>query len=137
MKTWFISLNGAITLSMIALFSLLARSYADTRYILVEDFGSLGMGIVVLWIIGYTAIIGGWIWSLVAAAKGSRRALVILLVYALLTALWFGAGSLVQYASVPAEYIIFSLSLITGVLATLSVSLQLRETRHSSRLVKP
>jgi uncharacterized YccA/Bax inhibitor family protein len=131
MMAWFTSLKGVVALSFVALLSLLVRSYADTRFILVEDYGHFGMGFVVLWILGYTAIVGGWIWALVAAAGGSRRALIALLAYALVTGLGFGVASLVLFASVPAEVLIFSASLITGVLAATSVSFRLREASQS------
>jgi hypothetical protein len=121
--------NGSVTLSVIALLSLLVRSYADTRYILVEDYAQLGSGFVVIWILGFTALIGGWIWALLAAAKGSRQALIGLFAYALLTGLGAGAASLLLFASVPAEVVIFSACLVTGLASSVSIVFQLQRSR--------
>jgi len=126
---WFRSLSGVLFLSYLALLSLLIRSFTDTRYILVEDFSELGEGFVILWIIVFTLIIGGWIWSLVAAAMQSTRALNVLVVYAGVCALWFGLGSLIQYADHVVEFFIFGGSLVTGSLATASISLHLKRPR--------
>ncbi len=125
MKTWFTSSDGAITLSLLALLGLLVRSYADTRYILVEDFNSLGSGFVVLWIFGYTAIIGGWIWALLAASYRRRGGWIALFIFTLLTALIFGAASLLVFANFTVEFVLFGANLITGTLASIAVGLQL------------
>lgn len=131
MMTWFRSARGAVTLSFAALVSLLVRSYVDTGFILPEDFGHLGMGFAALWVLGWSAITGGWIWALVAAAAGGGRgAWIALLVYALVTALLFGAWSLIRFLAVPAELAVFSASLVTGVLASVSVGFQLSGVRE-------
>lgn len=124
---WFRSSNGAVTLSFTSLLSLLVRSYVDTGFILLQDFGHLGMGFATLWVLGWSAIVGGWIWALVAAAaRGSRGAWIALLVYALVTALLFGAWSIVSFLSEPAELAIFSASLVTGILAGVAAAFQLK-----------
>jgi uncharacterized YccA/Bax inhibitor family protein len=109
----------------------LGRSYFDTRYILVEDFGSLGTGFVALWILGYTAIIGGWMWALLAATSDRPGAWITLLGFALLTGLGFGAASLLAFANFAAEFVLFGASLVAGALASVAVGLQLQ--RVSSR----
>jgi hypothetical protein len=80
MATSMHTVRGSLVLSFLALLSVLVRSYYDTRSILVEDFGHLGRGFTLVWILGFTAIIGGWIWALMSAARGSRAALIALLV---------------------------------------------------------
>lgn len=126
---WFRSLSGVLLLSYLGLLSLLVRSYMDTRFILVEDFSELGQGFILLWILGFTLIVGGWVWSLVAAARQGTRALYALLVYAVVCALWFGLGSLIQYADHVEELMIFGASLITGGLAAISTWLHLKTRR--------
>ncbi len=128
--SWFRSLNGVVTLSYLALLSLLLRSYADTAFILEEDFSDLGRGFVVAWIVGFTAIIGGWIWALAASAKGSRKSVYLLLVYAFTCATWFGVGSLIAFANFVEEIVLFGSSLILGIIAFISVWLHLRDRRH-------
>jgi hypothetical protein len=126
MTIWISSRKGAITLSLIALLSLLARSYYDTRFILVEEFSSFIPGMDTLWIIIFTVIVGGNMIVLLAAAGNSRRAWIALLVYNLLIGLGFGAGYLSAAAKDPLTFIILTSNLIAGVLAALAVGLQLR-----------
>lgn len=132
MKAWYSSPNGAIRLSLVALLTLLVRSYLDTRYILVEDFASLGRGFVALWILAYTAMIGGWMWALLAATGDRRGAWITLLAFGLLTGLGFGAASLLVFANFTVEFVLFGASLVAGALASAAVGLQLR--RVSPRL---
>jgi hypothetical protein len=134
MNNWFTSRKGALTLSLIALLTLLARSYYDTRFILVEEFSPLAPGIDTWWIIAYTAIVGGNMAILLAASSNGRGAWIALLVYNLVTGLGSGAGSLVAYTSNTLELVIFTASLITGVPAALSVGFQLRRGRVASRI---
>jgi hypothetical protein len=124
---WFGSQKGALSLSFIALSSLLLQSYIDTRYILVEDYAWFGASFVLVWTLGYTAILGGWIWALISAAEGRKRAFMVLLGYGVLTAIWIGAGSLVLFLSVPAEGILFSFNLLSGAAASISVAYFLRQ----------
>ncbi len=128
MKAWLTSFNDAITLSLVALFSLLVRSYFDTRYILVENFGFLGPGFTLGWIFGYSAIIGGWMWALVAAARGSQRAWITLFAYALITGLGFGAASLLAFANFAVEFFLLGTNLVAGVFAAIAVALHLRKS---------
>lgn len=125
MAKWLRSPEGLVTLSYVALISLLVRSYVDTRFILVEDFSDLGESFVAVWIAGFTVIIGGWIWALIAFEMGSRKSVAWLLVFALVTALGFGAGSLLSFVSFPIEIAVFGASLIAGSLAAISAFLQI------------
>ncbi|HSF83073.1 MAG TPA: hypothetical protein VLA49_17685 [Anaerolineales bacterium] len=82
MKNWFTSLNGAITLSVVALLTFLGRGFLDWRYEypLQDPTGSWDtLGALV-----YMALAGGWIWSLLAAARSRRRGLIVGLILALL-----------------------------------------------------
>lgn len=128
MTTWFSSRKGALTLSAIALLSLLARSYYDTRFILVEEFSPLIPGMDALWILGFTAIVGGNI-VVILAATGSniRRAWIALLVYNLVIGLGFGAAYLLAVTDDALGLIIITTNLVVGVLAALAVVLRLRK----------
>jgi hypothetical protein len=122
----FQSLGAVLFTSFLALMSLLVRSYVDTRYILVEDFADMGQGFVGMWIIGYSLVVGGWVWSLISAGRGSTRALYALLVLAIAGSAWFGLGSIILYADHPVEFVIFGASLITGCLAIASILLHIK-----------
>lgn len=128
MTIWFSSRKGALTLSAIALLSLLARSYYDTRFILVEEFSPLIPGMDALWILGFTAIVGGNI-VVILAATGSniRRAWIALLVYNLVIGLGFGAAYLLAVTDDALGLIIITTNLVVGVLAALAVVLRLRK----------
>jgi uncharacterized YccA/Bax inhibitor family protein len=133
MNTWLKSPNGAITLSVIALLSLLGRTFLDYRYIFAEEFPSWGPGLIGLVTLFYLALAGGWIWALLAAAGGSRSAWIALLVFALLTGLGLGAASILAFwppmqSATPVGEIALLSNLVFGLLATLAVWLQLRRS---------
>lgn len=123
---WLRSTRGVLFLSYLGILSVLVRSYMDTRYILVEDFSKFGEGFVILWIIAYSLFVGVWIWSLVSAGRESKRAVYVLLAYALICFLVLGLASLFLYADHVEEFLIFGANLITGGLATGSIILHLR-----------
>jgi hypothetical protein len=126
MKTWLTSRNGALVLSLIALLSLLARSYYDIRFILTEEYSPLMPGMDTIWIFGFTAFVGlNLAFLLAAAANGSRGAWMGLFAFNLLTGLGGGAGSLLAFTSNTLELVIFTASLVTGLLAAMSVGPQL------------
>lgn len=126
MTSWLTSGKGVLTLSLIALLTLLARSYYDTRYILVNEYSSMAPSMDSLWILGFTVIVGGNVAVLLAATGNSRAALYGLLVYNLVIGLGFGAASLVAFTSNGLELVIFTASLIAGVLAAVLVGYRLR-----------
>lgn len=120
---------GCIALSFVALVTLLVRSYTDTRYILVEDFSDLGPGFIVIWITGYAALIGGWVWALLrAATTDARGPWTALLGFALLTGLGFGAASWLAYADFGVELLVYGANLIVGIAASAASGIQLRRT---------
>jgi hypothetical protein len=126
MKSWLTSRNGALVMSLIALLSLLARSYYDVRFILTEEFSPLMPGMDTLWIFGFTAFVGLNIAFLLAAtANGSRGAWIGLFAYNLLTGLGGGLGSLLVFTSNTLELVIFTASLVAGSLAVVSVGSRL------------
>ena len=130
MKNWLASRNGAIVLSLIALLTLLARSYYDVRFILTEEYSSLAPWMDVLWIYGFTAFLGLNMLALLLAASGDGRgAWVTLLVFNLITGLGSGVASLLVFTSSTLEFVIFTSCLIAGLLAALAVGFRLQRGR--------
>jgi hypothetical protein len=130
--TWLNSRRGALTLSFFACLSLLARSYYDIRYILVDEFSQLAPQMDVLWFLAFTAIIGGNIAALLVATENRRGGWIALMIFNLIIGLGSGAASLVAYTSNTLELVIFTANLITGTLATYAVGWRLRELRAES-----
>ncbi len=134
MKTWFTSLNGAVTLSLISLLIFLGRAVIDFYYVYGE-FG-IGLGTVTLAILLNMALFGGWIWGLLAMVKNGRRGLIAVLVFDLFFLLVIAVGTLVAYCPSPcrtawplAEIANWS-SLVIGLLAAIALGLQFRPGAH-------
>lgn len=132
MNTRLATVDIAIAFSVIALLSLLGRTSLDYRYVFAEDFPAWGPGLVGLVTLLYVAIAGGWIWALLAAARGRRGAWIILLGFALLTGLGLGAASIVRFwppmqSATPLGEIALLADLVFGLLAALTAWLQLRQ----------
>ncbi len=130
MRSWFVSLDGVLVISGIALLSLLWRSLLDIRYVLTEDMPNAGKGTTATWTLFIVAIVGVWIWALLAVQTGARSGLMVLFALALITGLLGGLASLLAFrpimpsASPMGEIAIWS-NLVTGVLAAVSVGLRL------------
>ena len=90
MKNWFLSRNGAITLSVIALLVFLGRVFLDWRYEshLLGTEGSLEE---FLYILMFLVFAGSWVWGMLAAKSGSRGGLLACLILALLLGVGFAA----------------------------------------------
>lgn len=134
MKTWFTSLNGAITLSAVASLSMLARTFLDFQFVFNEfapSPGQAGLAILVM-----TAIFGGWLWALLAAVQNSRAGLIGALAFPLLGV---GGGLATMFALCPSPCptagglmeIANWANLITGLLAAVAVGLHLRQIRKN------
>lgn len=102
MRNWLLSLNAAITLSTIALLTLLARlTFLDALYVpeirvmLPED-QSVAIGVTM---VVYMVFVGGWIRALLTSAQGNRAGLIVSLIYSLFTA--FGGGLITLVALCP------------------------------------
>lgn len=126
----FDSLGGAIPLSVVALLSLLWRSLLDVRFVLVEDMPEAGKGVTAVWTLFIVALIGGWIWALLAAQDGGRGGLIALFILALVSGLLGGAASLIAFrpimpSATPMGEIAIWSNLVTGVLAAISVGTRL------------
>ena len=85
MKTWFTSLNGAITLSALALLSFIGYVFLMSRYFLEKwipgDSAAAVETIIVL------LIIGVWIRALFVATSGRRGGLIALFAFSAVTTL--------------------------------------------------
>lgn len=133
MKTWFTSLNVAITLSVVALLTLLARiTYLDALF--VSELSEDQPWPIALSMLGYMAFVGGWIWALLAAGRGRRAGLIVAFVFSLLVAFGGGLLTLLVFcpqgcAAWPVGNIIVWAALIFGLAASAALGLQLRQTR--------
>jgi len=134
MKNWFTSLNGAVTLSVLTLLTFLARvTGLDAMFVLPGE-----MGIredqtltIALFMFGVMVLFGGWIWALLAAARGGRTGMIVSLVFNLFVALFGGLFTLISFCSPscaarPVGEIIVLAALIVGGVASVSAGLYLR-----------
>jgi hypothetical protein len=79
MKTWFTSLNGAITISALALLSFVGYGLMEMRYFLGKWIP--GDGVAMVEMIIMLLIVGGWLRALFVAANGRRGGLVAMLAF--------------------------------------------------------
>ena len=136
MKSWFTSLNGAVTLSMIALLAELWRAFVDFQHEYSNFLNS--MGALLLGTLLYTALFGGWAWALLRAMRGSRRELNAALIINLLFMLAIPIGTLVAYCPSPCPELwpLMELAnwinLLFGLLAAVALAFQLRQYKAAS-----
>lgn len=136
MRNWFLSVNGAVTLSVIALLTFIGRGMMDWRYEypLQDPTGSWDIpGSLV-----YIALIGAWIWGLLSAVKGGRRGLIAILIFALLNVVlalatffifcppWTGCEGW------PNAWLWNWANLISGLLAVAATAVQLRQDQSAA-----
>jgi hypothetical protein len=136
MLAWFTSLNGAITLSIFAFLTMMARiTFLDAMFVpefrnmLPED-RPAGIGLMML---VYTVFVGGWVWSLLATARSSRTGLIVSLIYCLFVALGGGLLTLLVFcpagcAAWPVGNLIVWGNLISGLAASFALGIQFRQT---------
>lgn len=141
MKNWVVSLNGAVALAAIAFASLIARvTFLDALY--VPEFRVMfpenqPTGIAVMIVI-FIIFIGVWVWSLLAASRGSRGGLIVILLYSLFTALGGGLITLTAFcpigcAAPPVGDAVVWANLIFGLVASFALGLQLTRSGTSAR----
>lgn len=134
MKTWFTSLNGAITLSVIALLSELSRAFVDLLVPVypfwTEPFKGAGMVFLVAML--YTILFAAWAWALLQGLRGGRGALIAAFIINLFFLLAVPVGTLVAYCPSPCATLwpLMELgnwiNLSFGLLAGIALVLQLR-----------
>jgi hypothetical protein len=134
LKTRFLSLNGAVTLSVIALLAVLARiTFLDALFVpgFRNGFSEDQPWPIARSMLMYMVLFGGWIWALLAATRGSRAGLITGLIYSLLLAFGFGLLTLFVFcpagcAAWPVGNIIVWVAFIAGLAASITLGLQLR-----------
>jgi hypothetical protein len=138
MTKWVTSLRGAVTLSVIAMLTLIARiTGLDALVVLPSEMGLREDQVVTigLFMLGVVVLYGAWIWALLAAARGSRGGVIVALIFSLLTALFGGLYTLVVLcqpgcAAAPVGNVIVWAELIAGLAASAALGLQLRQIRQ-------
>ncbi len=136
MRTWFMSLNGAVTLSVLALLTLLARSMGiDALFVMPEEMGVSQdqPGTVALIMLWAMVQFGGWIWALLAAVRGRRGGVIAALIFSLLSGV-LGGFSLIAFcvpscAAPPVGNFIVWAETITGLAASAALGFQLQQAR--------
>jgi len=131
MKNLFASLNGAITLSVIALLTEVWRGFLDAMFVFPNEFGDeSSMHLAAL---TYAFLFAGWACSLISAKRGSHRGLIAAFIINIVVWLMIPVSTLLFYCPVDCladAGSIFSLAntlnLIFGLLAAIALGLQLR-----------
>jgi hypothetical protein len=140
MSAWFTSLNGAIRFGIFAFLTMMARiTFLDVMFVseirdMLPQNQPVNIALMMLW---YMFFIGGWVWSLLSAARRNRIGLTVALIYSLFAAL-YGLLSLLVFCSDgcavwPVGNIIVWLNLISGLLASLTLGIQLRKIRGEQK----
>jgi hypothetical protein len=130
MVNWLMSRSGAIALSVLALLSNVWRGFLDAMFVLPNDFGDESL--LQLAAIIFTLLFAAWAWALLAAWQGSQRGLIAAFAINGLVLLAVPIGWLLFYcpAQCRAGAGVFnlanSLNLLLGLLAALSLGLQVR-----------
>jgi len=90
----------AVLFSTLALLSFMARTFIDYGFVYEElNLTGSSLGLITLFNV---ALLGGWVWALIAASHRSRRAMWALLAYDLLLVL-FGLSTLISFCPSPCQ----------------------------------
>ncbi len=141
MRTWFMSLNGAITFSIIAFLTMMARiTFLDAMF--VPEFRNMlpedRPASIALMMLVYMVFAGGWVWSLLTASRGSRGGLTVVMLFSLFTAFGGGLITLTAFcpigcAAPPVGDAVGWANLIFGLAASFALGFQLIRSRASVR----
>jgi hypothetical protein len=133
MLDWFTSLNGAITFSIFAFLTMMARiAFLDAMF--VPEFRNMipedRPASIALMMLVYMVFVGGWVWSMLVAARSSRTGLIVSLIYCLFVALGGGLLTLLVFcsdgcAAWPVGNLIVWLNLISGLVASFALGIHL------------
>ena len=132
MKTWFTSLNGAITLSALALLTFIGYAFIEARYFLEKWIP--GDGAAMVETIVLLLIIGGWLRALFVAAGGRQGGLTALFAFSVLVtliALYDMQFVLYSQISWP-EQLMVVVMLIVGVIVTAAMGVHLRNGKKTT-----
>jgi hypothetical protein len=138
MNSWVKSLTGTVTLSSIAFLAGLAQLMLFVRFLPLEYAGFLPVdqpGQVALGMLPLLAVYGGWVWALLAAARGSWWGLIAALIYSVVMAL-AALGNVLVFcggpcAAQPVGDIIQWATVTTGLVASVAIGVRLRQGRVS------
>jgi len=130
MRNWFLSLNGAITLSVIGLLTWLGRLFLDWAYEINGD------DLTILALV-FVAFVGCWVWAMLAAIHGSRRGLIACLILALFLDVGFALATYLYWCppgcgGFPNLWPWTWAQLILGLLAAIALVFQLRQKKAAS-----
>jgi hypothetical protein len=137
MRNWLLSLNGAITLSVIAFLTFLGRAFMDWRYEYPnqDPGGNWDTPLALI----YMALAGGWLWGLLAAEQGNRRGLIGCLITVLLLNVTLALATYFFFCPPwtgctgwPNAWLWNGSNLISGAMAAVAIALQLRQKRVSN-----
>jgi hypothetical protein len=116
-------------LSSLSLLLILERIFLDFRYVALEmEAPQAFMPFTLPYMVGAFLLIGGWIWALLAASKGSRAALIALAAFSALN-LFFALSTMATLCPLPCQTaspitdILVILELVISVAAILSAGL--------------
>src|SRR3972149_2330694 len=124
MKTWFTSLNGAVTLSTLSLLAFIGYALMEMRYFLEKWIPGDNAAAVEMFIV--LLIVGGWIRALIVATNGRRGRLTALVAFCVFTALI--APYDVRYFPLPwPEQTMVIATFVLSVIAIAALALQLRQ----------
>jgi hypothetical protein len=141
MKTWLASRSGVVALSAIALLNFVARSLLDWRYVLPDMADFSGTAALPTAAINVLLAVG-WVWAILAAVQGSRRALIALAVLnlVLLVALAVATTLVLCPSPCPTVWPVVEIvnwgNLIFGLLAAFSAWVSWRRLAGESEIAK-
>ena len=132
MKTWFTSLNGAITLSALALLSFIGYTFMAARYFLEKWIP--GDGAAMVETIVLLLIIGGWLRALFVAAGGRQSGLTALFAFSVvITLIALYDMQFVLYAHIAwPEQVMVVVMLIVGAIVTAAMGVHLRSGKKTA-----
>ncbi len=135
MKKWIISLNAAVTITALTIFTEAWRGFLDAMFVFpvdIKDPVTMQLSALV-----FALLFGGWAWALALTWQGSRKALIVTFSLNLLVLIAIPVSWLFFYcpAACRASAGIFNLAntlnLILGILSAFTLGYQL--TRRKDR----
>ena len=137
MKAWLSSLNGTLTLSVLAFLASLGRNLLDWRYEarFLGPPESAQEAFNFLLTLGFA---GGWVWAMLAAVRASRRGLMACLIFALLLNLvpvfgmffvWCPPASCLGFPFNSDSWRLTWVQLVFGTVAAIALIMQIRQQR--------
>ena len=128
MVTWFTSIKSTITFSSIGLLSFIAYTFLVSRYILEKLTPGVGAAFIETLIV--LAIVGAWIWGLIASSQGNHNGLIAILICSILPSL-FTIYDLALYSPIkdgwPLLQTVVWITSISNLLAVVAIIIQIKK----------